>query len=189
MLGEGNDTTMADKKTAAAPATAPAASTSKYQVHKGIELSGDGGNWTAQKSRDEAGNSVPLVGWCERTEPRTSPKYEDFIAGVVAITQPTIVVGADNKPFEQAEGKVSITLSVKKLEEFIPMFDDPKYISRLQFIAGARREMANGKTLQEYSVSLLERITREEYEARKLAAFQQQLSAGSATPQLAAGEA
>lgn len=176
-----------DKTAAAAPSTG---TSSKYQIHEGVELSGDGGNWTALKSVDDDGKSVPLVGWALKSEPRTSPKYEDFIAGVVEITQPTIVAGADGKTYEQAEGKVSVTISVKKLEKFIPMFDDLEYISKIQILALGRREQGNGKTLQDYSVKLLAKIKRSEFEAMKVASFQKVLAAGGHVPQLAAaGEA
>lgn len=175
-------------KTAAA---APVAPSSKYQIHEGIELGGDGGSWTALKSVDENGAPVPLVGWALRTEPRTSPKFQDFIAGVVEITQPTVVVGGDGKPYEQSEGTVSVTMSVKKLEEFIPLFDDPEYVSKIQILAKGRRELSNGHTLQDYSFKLLGKMKRSDFEAMKLAALQKQLTAGSGgnAPQLSAGEA
>lgn len=169
--------------------SAPAVSTktSKYQIHEGIELSGDGGQWNAQKSRDEDGNSAPLVGWAVRSEPRTSPKYGDHIAGVVEITQPTVVVDAGGKISEQEEGVVSITLSVKKLEEFIPTFDDPEYVSKIQILALGRKELANGHTLQDYSVKLLAKMKRGDYERMKLDALAKQLAASPAPAQLSAG--
>jgi len=168
--------------------TAP--SFTKYEEHDGIEQSGDGGNWTALKSVYPDGTSVPLVGWWLRSEPRTSPKYEDFVAGVVEITQPTIVVGADGKPYEQKEGKVSVTISVKKLEEFIEKFDDTEYIHKYQIKAMGRREQANGKTLQDYSVKLLASIKRSEYTAMKAAELQKLLTSGNHAPaQLTSGAA
>jgi hypothetical protein len=174
-----------DKTAAAAPAVSK-----KYQVHEGIELGGDGGSWTALKSVDDEGAPVPLVGWALRTEPRTSPKFQDFIAGVIEITQPTVVVGGDGKAYEQGEGTVSVTMSVKKLEDFIPVFDDPEYISRVQIIAKGRRELSNGHTLQDYSFKLLGKMKRTDFESMKLAALQKQLTAGSGSaPQLSAGEA
>lgn len=174
----------ATKNDKAAPANTK---TSKYQIHEGVELSGDGGQWNAVKSRDEDGNSVPLVGWCVRSEPRTSPKFGDHIAGVVEITQPTVVVDASGKVSEQEEGVVSVTLSVKKLEEFIPRFDDPEYVEKLQFLALGRKELANGHTLQDYSVKLLGRMKRSDYERMKLEALAKQLGAAPAPAQLSAG--
>lgn len=175
-----------DKTAAAAPSTG---TSSKYQIHEGVELSGDGGNWTALKSVDDDGKSVPLVGWALKSEPRTSPKYEDFIAGVVEITQPTIVAEPTGRPTSRPRAR-SVTISVKKLEEFIPMFDDLEYISKIQILALGRREQGNGKTLQDYSVKLLAKIKRSEFEAMKVASFQKVLAAGGHVPQLAAaGEA
>jgi hypothetical protein len=174
-----------DKTAAAAPVAS-----SKYQIHEGIELSGEGGTWTALKSVDpDNGAPVPLVGWALRSEPRTSPKFQDFIAGVVELTQPTIVAGGEGKTYEQAEGTVSVTLSVKKLEEFIPVFDDPEYITKIQILAKGRRELNNGHTLQEYSFKMLGKMRRTEFEAMKLATLQKVLAAGSTPAQLTAGEA
>ncbi len=202
---------MAAAKTATAPNavnTAPLSNAAagevdeedEFKVHEGIQVIGETGNWTPTKSITPKGRPAPLVGWCLRTEPRVSPKYPDkpYVAGVVEITQPTMVVASDNTVRKQSKGLVSLTVSVAQLGELIEKFDDPEFIYQYQIIAAARSDRQNGHTFQEYDVKLLNQMTRADYDAMKIKKLQEQLvgaggnpalAGGITAPQLAAGEA
>lgn len=164
----------------------------EFVVHEGIKVVGESGNWTPTKSVTASGKKTPLVGWCIRTEPRTSPKYPDkpYISGIVEIVQPVMVVASDNTVKKQSKGLVSLTLSVAQLTDLIEKFDDTEKVYKYQFHAAARSERANGHTFQEYEVDLLDEMTRVDYEAMKIAKIQNLLGSGAAaSKQLSAGEA